>query len=483
MENKLDKIMDVALKRGFFWPSAENYSDKQAGFFDYGPNGRALKENIIRIWRKELVNKEGMIEIDGCQILPKSVFVASGHLTSFNDPLITCKKCKFKIRADQLIQERTKKEVPEKLSMDEYDKLIKKNKIKCPKCKSEFSKTGIWNLMFPLGIGTERKEAYLRGESCQSIFTSFPRIFKTSRKNLPFGIAQTGKVFRNEISPRQNLLRTREFNQAEIEVFFNPETENDFKLKETKLNFHIKNKVQRISVKEAVKKKIIISNLIAHYLVLLKEFHEKLGISEKEMRFRKLEDKDKPFYSKETWDFEVLTSTGWLELVACNHRSDYDLKGHGRISKQKLDVVDEKTGKRVLPNVFELSAGIDRILYALLELNYKEDKKNERTLFSFKPKLAPVFVAIFPLVNKEGMPKVAKEIFNQLNEEFDCFYDESGSIGRRYRRQDEIGTPFCITVDGQTLKDKTVTLRFRDDLKQIRVKITDLAKKLKDLKI
>jgi len=478
MENKFEKIMKIASNRGFFWPSAEYYPDKQAGFLDYGPNGLKLKEKIIKNWRKNLVQKEEMIEIDGCLILPKSVFIASGHLTSFNDPLIICKKCKFKTRADKIIEEKTKKEIKESLKMEEYDKLIKKYKIKCPNCKSQFEKAGTWNLMFPLKIGADKKEAYLRGETCQSIFTSFPRIFKTSRKKFPFGIAQVGKAFRNEISPRQGLIRTREFNQMEIEIFFNPEKENEIAefddIKKEKLNLYIKGKIKKVSAEEGIKKKLIFSKLVAYYLVLLKKFYLGIGIPEKLMRFRYLEKEDRPFYSKETWDFEVETSLGWQELCACNHRSDHDLKGHGKVSSQKTEVLDETTGKKIIPNVFELSAGIGRAIYVLLELTYQEEPKNDRTLFTFNYNLSPIQVAVFPLVNKEGMPKIAKEIYNSLNNSFECFYDASGSIGRRYRRQDEIGTPFCITIDGQTLKDNTVTIRERDSMKQHRIKIKDL---------
>jgi glycyl-tRNA synthetase len=197
------------------------------------------------------------------------------------------------------------------------------------------------------------------------------------------------------------------------------------------------------------------------------------------MRFRYVPAEDRPFYSKETWDFEVQISTGWLELCACNHRSDYDLSGHQKISKQSFEVVDESTEKKVLPNVFELSAGVDRTLYSLLELQYKDEPKSDRTIFAFPKELAPVQVAIFPLVNKEGMPELAKKVYDILKPNFKCFYDESGSIGRRYRRQDEIGTPFCITIDGDSLKDKTVTLRERDSMKQKRIKIDKLVEELK----
>jgi glycyl-tRNA synthetase len=484
-DNKIvDSIAEIAANRGFFWPTAEIYPDKLAGFFEYGPNGLALKNNILQLWREELLQKENMIEIDGCQILPTSVFQASGHLKNFNDPLITCSKCGFKTRADRLIKEITKEDVPEALSNEKYDELLKKHKIVCPKCKSYFKNTERWNMMLKTGIGAELKEAYLRPETCQSIFVNFPRIFKTSRVKLPFGIAQTGKVFRNEIAPRQGLIREREINQMEIEVFFNPEKEDDYDLssfKKETIPLFKDDKLISISPEDAFKKKVIKSKLISYYLSILKRFYLKLGIPEDKMRFRYVDENDRPFYSKETWDFEVQVSTGWLELCACNHRGDYDLGGHQKVSKQSFEVVDESVGKKVLPNVFELSAGVDRTLYAILELAYKEEPKNDRTIFAFNEKIAPIDVAIFPLVNKEGMPELSKQVYQMLKQQthLRVFYDESGSIGRRYRRQDEIGTPFCITVDGDSLKDKTVTVRERDSMKQKRVKIDDLIKELK----
>ncbi len=483
-ENQIfNKVTEIAASRGFFWPTAEIYPDKLAGFFEYGPNGLALKNNILGIWREELVQKENMIEIDGCQILPTNVFIASGHLKNFNDPLVSCSKCGFKTRADKIIQETTKEEIPEALSNEKYDELVKKHNIKCPKCGSYFKKTERWNMMLKTGIGAELKEAYFRPETCQSIFVNFPRIFKTSRVKLPFGIAQTGKVFRNEIAPRQGLIREREINQMEIEIFFNPEKEDDYDLssfkKETISLF--KEKLLSITPEDAIKKKLIKSKLVAYYLTRLKQFYLKLGIPEDKMRFRYVPEEDRPFYSKETWDFEVLVSTGWLELCACNHRGDYDLNGHQKMSKQSFEVVDESVGKKVLPNVFELSAGVDRALYAILELTYKEEPKNDRTTFAFNEKIAPVDVAIFPLVNKEGMPELAKQVYQMLKQQTQLriFYDESGSIGRRYRRQDEIGTPFCITIDGDSFKDKTVTVRERDSMKQKRVRIEELAEELK----
>jgi len=478
--NKIDEIIALAGRRGFFFQSCEIYPDSSSGFFDYGPLGVSLKNRIIKLWRKMLVKRDKMIEIDGSQIMSKSVFEASGHLKSFSDPFVKCEKCKFISRADKLIEEKTGKAIPEKLNDEEYDELIKKNNILCPKCKSRLGKTKRWNMMFKVGVGAENNEAFLRPETCQSIYVDFPRLFATTRIKLPIGIAQIGKSFRNEISPRQSLLRMREFTQGEIEIFFNPKktaAENFSEVNDYELQISANKKIQSISVKNAVSKKIISNEMIAYYLALLQQFFEALGIDKKKMRFRPLGDDEKAFYAKEAWDFEVETSLGWVELVACNNRSDYDLNAHAKQSKHNFEVMDEN--EKVLPHIFELSMGIDRIIYTLLDLSFDKEKvdNEERIVLKFKPLTAPIQVAVFPLVNKDGLPEIAKKIYSDLID-FDISYDSSGSIGKMYRRQDEIGTPFCITVDHQTKEDKTVTLRERDSMKQVRIKIDRLKEEL-----
>jgi len=260
-------------------------------------------------------------------------------------------------------------------------------------------------------------------------------------------------------------------------VFFNPKKENDVsieKIENETLIFFFENKTHEIAIKNAIRKKLISSKLIAYYLFLLQNFYLHIGFPKEKIRFRKLNDDEKAFYAKEAFDFEVLTSIDWVELVACNHRGDYDLSGHQKNSREKMEILDESTNSKVLPNVFELSLGIDRTLYSLMDLGYEDDKKNERTIFKFNPKIAPIQVAIFPLLNKDKLPEKAQEVYNSIKDCFDCFYDEAGSIGKRYRRQDEIGTPFCITIDHDTLKDNSVTVRERDNMKQERVKIKEL---------
>jgi glycyl-tRNA synthetase len=470
-----EQTLRLMLERGFILPSSEIYPDALAGFWDYGPLGVALKNRYIEVWRRYLVRRDGMIEIDGCQIMPRSVFVASGHLEGFEDPIVSCTKCNLILRADRLIQEKTGKIIPERLPNEELDALIASNNIVCPSCGSKLGSVRRFNMMFKVSVGPSGDEAYLRPETCQSIFVDFPRLFKVMRCKLPVAFAQYGKSFRNEISPRQSLMRLREFYQAEIEVFFNPEKANEFeKFEEVKsevLRLAMKDEeVEELTAAEAVEKGYIPNKLIAYYLALLQQFYRVVGLDMKRTRFRRLGEDEKAFYATSAFDFEVETSLGWVELVACNHRGDYDLSGHARVSKEDMRVLDGD--KDVLPNVFELSMGVDRSIYAIVE--HSLTVEGERTVMRLKPYLAPIQVGVFPLVTKDGLPEVAKRVYSKLRLSFDTFYDESGSIGRRYRRMDEIGTPFCITVDYQTLQDNTVTIRDRDTMAQERVKISEL---------
>src|SRR5213594_2774328 len=433
-----DQIMQLALERGFYFPSCEIYSDAQAGFWEYGPSGVGLKNKFIELWRREFVRRDRMLEIDGSQIMSQSVFIASGHLSSFVDPIATCKKCKSIFRADKLIFEITSIVVPESAELLEFDKVISDKNISCPKCKGDFEKVKKFNMMFKVGIGPESETAYLRPETCQSIFVDFPRLFKTMRGKLPIGIAQIGKSFRNEISPRQSLLRLREFYQAEIEVFCNPSKLNDLskfeKVKTTSLRLFIKDTYHTISAEEAVKEGYLPNKLVAYYMSLLTLFYSKTGIIMERTRFRELSDDEKAFYASTAFDFEVETSIGWLELVACNYRSDYDLKKHSAISKQNLYVTDPSDNTKVLPHLFELSMGIDRSIYSIMEHSYFEDIEAKRIVLRLVPQLAPVLLGVFPLVTIDGLREKAQDIYSKLKLDYSTFYDESGSIGRRYRR-------------------------------------------------
>ena len=475
-----DDVMKLALERGFYFPSSEIYADAQAGFWEYGPSGVSLKNKFLELWRRELVRRDKMIEIDGSQIMSKSVFDASGHLASFADPIVRCKKCKSTHRADKIIVEVSQIEIPESADLDEFDKTIVEKNIKCPKCNGDFENAKKFNMMFEVGIGPEGESAYLRPETCQSIFVDFPRIFKTMRGKLPLGIAQTGKSFRNEIAPRQSLLRLREFYQAEIEVFCNPAKLNDLgkfsEIKDTKIRIQIDNEIKSVTCKEAVDSQIIPNEFVAYYLAILAEFYEKTGINMEKSRFRKLGDKEKAFYAEVAFDFEVETAVGWLELVACNYRADYDLNSHSDKSKEKFEVMDGD--EKVLPHVFELSMGIDRSMYTILEHSLREDKENERMVLSLKPYLSPIHVGVLSLVKKDGLAEKTDEVYINIKRKYDVFLDHSGAIGRRYRRLDEVGAPYAITIDHQTLDDDTVTIRMRDSMEQSRIKISELDEKL-----
>ncbi|PUA33061.1 MAG: glycine--tRNA ligase [Candidatus Terraquivivens tikiterensis] len=477
-----DEIIKLALERNFFFPSSEIYGDAPAGFYEYGPLGISMKNKYIEAWRRELIRRDEMVEIDGSQIMPKRVFVASGHLESFTDPITKCTSCNAIFRADKLLEEVLRIPVPERLDTKEMDRLISEHNVSCPSCKGKLDKVSKFNMMFKVNVGASGDECYLRPETCQSIFVDFIRIYKTMRKKLPFAIAQYGKSFRNEISPRQSLMRLREFYQAEIEVFFNPKKANDFpKAREyedyvLRLKPLDEDKVVKVSCKESVETGLTSSMLVAYYLALIQRFYQVVGIDMERFRLRQLSDEERAFYAKEAWDVEVLTSIGWIELVACNNRTDYDLSGHSRVSGQDLSVYDD--GEKIIPHVFELSMGVDRSLFCILEHSYA--KEGDRTVLKLPPTLAPVQVAVFPLVTKDGLDKKAREVYEALKLDFDAVYDESGSIGRRYRRQDEIGTPFCVTVDYQTMEDETVTVRERDTMAQERVPIKELKKYLEE---
>lgn len=471
-----ETVMKLALERGFYFPSCEVYGDAQAGFWEYGPSGVGLKNKFLELWRREIIRRDGMLEIDGSQIMSKSVFEASGHLGNFADPIIKCTKCKSTFRADKTIEDIAKIKIPENANLDDFDDAIVQNNIKCPKCKGGFEKTKKFNMMFKVGIGPEEEEAFLRPETCQSIFVDFPRLFKTMRGKLPLGIAQVGKSFRNEIAPRQSLLRLREFYQAEIEVFCNPSKLKDLdrfsEIQDIIIRIQIDDKPISMTCKEAVETGAVPNRFVAYYLGILMEFYEKTGINVTKSRFRKLGDKEKAFYAQVAFDFEVETTIGWLELVACNYRSDYDLSSHAKKSKEKFEVMDDD--KKILPHVFEISMGIDRSLYTILEHSLRNDKENERIVLSLKPYLSPTHVGILSLVKKDGLKEKTDEIFLNIKRKFDAFLDHSGAIGRRYRRLDEAGTPFAVTIDHQTLEDDTVTIRKRDSMEQTRINISEI---------
>jgi len=360
--------------------------------------------------------------------------------------------------------------------------LIKENNIKCPKCKGELSDVKIFNLMFSSNIGpVAGNVAYLRPETAQGIFVNFKNLLASTRASLPFGVAQMGNSYRNEISPRQWIMRLREFRQMEIEYFFNPKKVDvpDEKILKTKVRLLTREEQEKknpkeleITAEEAVKKSILPNKIMAYFIAKELLWYQGLGIPKDALRFRHMKPEETPHYSKGNFDMEIKFDFGWKEVVGNAYRADHDLSTHMKHSGENFEVVDGE--EKVLPHVVEPSFGVERTVYAILLHCYREGKERGWEWFEFPPKIAPFAAGVFPLVGKDGLPEKAKEIHSELKKCFDVFYDESGSIGKRYARTDEIGVPAAITIDHQTLEDKTVTIRNRNSMKQIRVKIEDL---------
>jgi len=476
----MEKIIQIAKRRGFVYPSSEIYGGL-SGFFDYGNVGVLLKRKIENYWREFFVkDEEKIFEVETSLIMHKKVWEASGHLEGFIDPITQCKKCNSFFRADNLIEEVTGKFV-EGLSQEELSKIIKEEKIKCPKCKGELSEVKVFNLMFSTNVGpSEGNIAFLRAETAQGIFVNFKNLLVSTRANLPFGVAQIGKSYRNEISPRQWLIRMREFTQMEIEYFFNPKKVEVPKKDLMKTQIRILTReAQRkdgkeieISAEDAVKQGILPNEIMAYFLA--KEFiwYQSLGIPKEALRFRHMLPEETPHYSKGNFDLEIKFDFGWKEVVGNAYRSDHDLLSHMKHSKENFEVVDG--GEKIVPHVVEPSFGVDRTIYAILLYSFREGKERGWSWFEFPPKIAPFVAGIFPLVSKDGLPEKAREVYSLLKKSFDVFYDENGSIGKRYARSDEIGTLLGITIDYQTLNDNTVTIRDRNSTKQIRAKIEEL---------
>ena len=486
-KTKLEKVMDIATKRGFFYPSAEIYGSK-AGFWTYGSLGTKIKHKFENVWRQYFLSlNSNFYEIDDVNILPKKVFESSGHLKNFNDPLTECEKCHFRFKADQLVEEELKLNVSG-LDEDALTKIIKDNKLKCSNCKGNLMNVKFFNMMFDVRVGAIGEDImYLRPESAQSPYLAFKREFEATRRKLPLGLAVVGRAYRNEISPRQAFFRLREFTQAELQIFFDPDKLNkheDFNsIKEYKLILHVKNKTSKISCDDVVQK-LKLPKFYVYYLAKVQKFYlEILKINESLFGFRELDEKERAFYNKIHFDIELNLESlnGWKEVAGVHYRSDHDLKGHQEGSGSKLEVTIEETGKvkKFIPHVLELSFGVDRNIWALLDLFYKEEK--ERSLFTFPSIVTPLDVAVFPLVNKDKIPELSEKVFLQLfSKGFNVFYDDAGSIGRRYRRQDEIGTKICVTIDYESLKNNDVTMRDIDTMKQIRVKLNELDLKLNE---
>jgi len=434
---RMEKIVSLCKRRGFIFQSSEIYGGLN-GVWDYGPLGTELKNNLKQYWWKVIVrDRDDVAGLDGSILTHPVVLQASGHVDTFTDPMVDCRTCKARLRADQLAE---------------------KNQ-QCPNCGGkDLTEARPFNLMFQTQMGASADPAsiaYLRPETAQSIFVQFKNVLDVARKKLPFGIAQIGKAFRNEINPRNFTFRSREFEQMELEYFCRPEQGMD---------------------------------LLAYWLKERIKFYEEIGINRKRLHILDVPDKERAFYSKGTFDIEYEFPFGRQELEGVAYRTDYDLQQHIKASGKMLDYFDEETKERFVPHVVEPSAGVDRTVLALICDAYDEDtapdekgKMETRIVMRFHPRMAPIKCAVFPLLkNKEALVAKAREVQALLRPHMNVFYDEGGAIGRRYRRQDEIGTPFGVTIDFETLGEKgeelrdTVTLRDRDSMKQERIAIKDL---------
>ncbi|VVC01387.1 Threonine--tRNA ligase [uncultured archaeon] len=486
---KSDELMDVAIRRCILIPSSEIYSSP-AGFYDYGPVGCEIKRKLENLWRQEFLQKEGFHEIETCLVVPEAVLKASGHAANFADPLVTCTNCKNKFRADHLISANKAAQKdgvkPEGLPPQQLSELVKKYNVECPDCaKPTLSEVSWFNMMFRTNIGpVEGNTAYFRPETAQGIFLDFARIVRNYGSRLPIGIGQVGRSARNEISPRQGLIRMREFTQMELEYFFNPSDQSHAKYERVKgeaLRFVLEDgTAAQLTLEKAVADGVVPNQIMAYFLHKQKMLYLAAGIPEGKFHFKKIPKNDTPHYSKGNIDLEVETSYGLVETTGTAYRTDYDLSSHAKASGADLSVFVEEQKQRVVPHVVEPSMGVDRMFWCVLEYCYREKSAaKEWEWFDFPPAIAPYHAWIFPLMKKDGMDVKAREVEGKLRESgLSVYYQDSGSIGKRYARADEIGVPYCITVDYDTLEKGTVTLRFRNDGKQIRLAIGELPERI-----
>lgn len=444
----MEDLVNYSKQYGFIFQGSEIYNGL-ANSWDFGPLGTLLKENIRNAWKQKFIQENKYnYGLDAAIIMNPKVWVASGHVASFADPLIDCKKCKSRHRADKLIEDFTNGEVTaDGWSNEEIEKYIAEHNIVCPVCgKMDYTPIRKFNLLFETSIGVTddtKNTVYLRGETAQGIFTNFKNVERSMRAKLPFGICQTGKAFRNEITPGNFIFRTREFEQMELEFFCKPGTDLEW---------------------------------FGYWKNYCMDFLRTLGLSQEKLRMRDHAKEELAFYSKATTDIEYEFPMGWGELWGIADRTDYDLGVHQEHSGEDLRYLDPETNEKYLPYVIEPSVGIERLLLAILSDAYAEEEVGEndtRVVLKINPALAPVKVNILPLVKKIHGEK-ATEIYSELCKKFSCTYDESGSVGKRYRRADAIGTPFCITIDDETLNNNTVTIRNRDTMQQETINIKDL---------
>lgn len=489
-------IEDIAIfckKKGFVYSNSEIYGGN-SGFFDYGPLGVELFNNIKAHWWSFFVQcRDDIVGIDGATISNPKVWQASGHVDNFGDLILTCSKCKTGVRADHFIEDSLN--VPgDGLSAKDVNELVKKNNLKCPACKADFAEVKDFNLMFSTTVGASKKTAdvsYLRGELAQNIFVNFKTIMETSRTKLPFGIACIGSVFRNEIAPRDFLFRCREFHIAEFE-FFIPPQENDCELitdDDKKITFQfLSQKNQSKTHKEEIGSigKLIEKKLCdpwhAYWLAQQFAWFDAIGVKKENLRLREHLKTELSHYSTATFDIEYKFPFGTKEIAGNANRGQYDLTCHQANSKKSMEIFDEKTKQKIIPRVIEPTWGLGRIFLTIITDAYDDDKERGNIVLHLHPKLAPYKVGVFPLINKEALPDTAKALHASLKEVgLTSFYDKSGSVGRRYARADEIGIPYCLTVDFESLDDKSITIRDRDSMEQKRIKIEDAPSIIVDL--
>ena len=491
----IDDIAAFCKRKGFVFPTSEIYGGL-AGFFEYGPLGSELKNNIKSAWWKYHVrDREDVVGIDGTIISHPKTWEASGHLANFDDVFIQCAKCGERYRADHVVEEVLNIHA-EGLKAEDLDKLIKENHIRCINCKGEYGKAMPFNMMFKTHIGpiaTDENVAYLRPETAQNIFSDFKSVVETARLKLPFGIAQIGRVFRNEIAPRNFLFRCREFEQMELEYFIHPAKANDCPFLKEVINNKMlvlsadmqkdKKEEVQMSMKDCLDKGIIKTQWHAYWLAMEHNWFTALGAKPENFRIRQHVADEKSHYALDTWDLEYKFPFGWKELQGMANRTDYDLKQHMKHSGKDLSLFDEATKQKVIPHVVaEPSQGIGRASLVFLYDSYEDDKTRGNVVLHLHPALAPTTIGVFPLLsNREELTTKARQVFDMLKKDFTTAYDRGGSIGRRYARMDEIGTPYCVTVDYDSVKNDDVTVRDRDSTKQTRVKIVDLKQILQKL--
>ena len=442
-----DKITTHLQQTGYVYQGSQIYNGL-SNTWDYGPLGAELKRNIRSMWWKKFVQESPTnVGLDAAILMNPRVWEATGHVTTFNDPMVDCKACKARHRADNLIKEQYPDVDVDAMSFEDMDEFIKTHELVCPVCgKKEFTPIRKFNMMFKTHIGVTEDSSstvYLRPETAQGVFVNFVNVQRTMRKKLPFGICNAGKSFRNEITPGNFTFRTREFEQLEMEFFCKPNTDLEW---------------------------------FAYWKEYCRKFLDSLGVKDENLRYRDHEPAELAFYSKATTDVEYNFPTlGWGEILGVADRTDYDLSRHQEFSKQDLTYFDPDTNERYVPYVIEPSMGLDRLMLMVMVDSYEEQELeggDVRTVMHLLPALAPYKIAVLPLSKK--LSEKGKEVLSILNKHFSVTYDETGSIGKRYRRQDEIGTPYCVTVDFDTSEDQSVTIRERDSMKQVRMPIDDL---------